>query len=51
MGATRIVPGTVPLDVTIGIGLEPTPGWIPAPAVGPNMVTIYNERGLESDEE
>ena len=30
---------------------EPTPGWVPAPAVGPDMVMICGEGGSESDEE
>jgi len=51
MGALRMVPETVPSDVTTRIELEPTPGWVLAPAMGPNMVTICGEGGLESDEE
>ena len=50
MGAIGIVPETVPLDVTIGIEPEPTPGWVPTPAVGLDMVIICGEGGLESDE-
>ena len=51
MGVVRTVPETVLLDVTTGIELEPTPGWVPTPAVGPYMVTICSEGGSESNEE
>jgi len=51
MGAVRTVPETVPLDVTTGIEPEPTRGWLPAPAVGPDMVTISGEGGSHSDEQ
>ena len=30
MGATEMVPKTVPLDVTNGVELDPTPSWVPA---------------------
>ena len=50
-GAARMVLETVPLDVTTGIELEPTPGCLPAPAMAPNMVTICSEGGLESEED
>ena len=51
MGATRTVPETVLLDVTTGVEPVPTPGWVLAPAMGPNMVMICGEGGSESDEE
>ena len=42
---------TIPLDVTNEIEPEPTPGWVPAPDVGPDMVMICGEGGSELDEE
>lgn len=50
MGAIEIVSHTVPLNVTTDIKMEPTPGWVPTPAVGPDMVTICGG-GLELDQE
>ena len=46
-----MVPETLLLDVTTGKELDPTPGWIPAPVVGPDMATICGEGGSKSDEE
>ena len=46
-GASR----TVPLDVTTWVEPEPTPGWVIAPIVGPDMVMIYGEGGSKLDEE
>jgi len=51
MGVAEMVPETVSLDVTTGIEPEPTPGWVPTPIVGPNMVMICGEGGTKSDEE
>ena len=51
MGASRTYPETVPLDVTTGIESEPTPSWVPTQGLGPDMVTICGEAGLESNEE
>ena len=51
MGAARTVSETVTLDVTTGIEPKPTPGWVPTPAMGPDMVKICSEGGSESDEE
>ena len=51
MVAAEMVPETVSLDVTTGIEPDPTPGWVPAPTVGPDMVTICREGGPKSNEE
>lgn len=51
MGPIETVPKTILLDVTTDIELEPTPGWVPTLAVGPDMMTIYGEGGSELDEE
>lgn len=51
MGAARIVLETIPLDVITRIELQLTAGWVPAPAVGPDMVTIFGEGGSDSYEE
>ena len=51
MGVARMVPETVPLDVTTRVAPDPTPGWVHAPAVGADMVMICGEGGSKSDEE
>lgn len=51
MGAIRMVPETVPLDVTTRIETEPKLGRVPALVVGIDMVTICSEGGSESDDE
>lgn len=43
MGVARMVHKAVPLDVTNGIELERIPYWVPAPAMGPDMVMICGE--------
>jgi len=43
MGAFGTVPKTIPLDVTTGVEMEPTPSWIPIPVVGPYMMMILLE--------
>lgn len=40
MGATRIVPEIIPLNVTTRIEPKATPGWVPTPALCSNMVNI-----------
>lgn len=50
MGATRMVPNMVPLDVTTRVEMEPTLGWFLAPTVGPNMMTTCGEGHSESNE-
>jgi len=40
MGADKIVLETFPLDVTNGIDVKPTPGWVPAPVVRLDLVMI-----------
>ena len=51
MRAARTVPETVLPDVITGVELEPPLGWVHAPALGLDMVTICNEGGSKSDEE
>lgn len=51
MGVARMVPEVDPLDVTIRVELEKTPGCLPTPAVGPNMMTVSIEGGSKLDEE
>jgi len=46
-----MVPKTVLLDVTTRIELEPTPGLVPTPPMGLDMVTICGEGGSELDKE
>jgi len=51
MGAVETVLGTALLYVTTWIEPESTRGWVPTLAMGPDMVTICGEGGLELDEE
>jgi len=51
MGASRIVPEMVPLNVTTRIELERTLGWVPTPTVGPEMMRVCGKGGPKSDEE
>ena len=51
MGVTGTIPMIVPLDVTMGIELESTLGWVLAIAMGPHITVICDEGGSESDEE
>lgn len=51
MGAAQTIPETISLDVTTGIEPEPTPGWVPTPTVGLDMVTICSEGGSKLNEE
>lgn len=51
MGAVRMVLEIVLIDVTTGIELEPTPGLVPALAVGLDMVKICDEGDSRLDEE
>lgn len=46
-----MVPETILLNVTTEKEPEPTPNWVPAPTMGPYMVTICSERGSDLDEE
>jgi len=46
MGAAGTVPKLVPLYVTTGVELDPTPSWVLAPVVGPNMMMVCGEGGL-----
>jgi len=45
------IPETILPNVTTGIEPEPTPGWVPAPAVDLDMVMKCSEGSLELDEE
>lgn len=51
MGVAGTFPEIVSLDVTTGIELEPTRGWVLAPAMGLDMVMMCDEGVLESNEE
>lgn len=50
-GAAGMVPVMVRLDVMNRVEPKPTPSWFPAPIVGPDMMMVCSEGGLESDEE
>jgi len=49
--AAITIPVMVPLDVTIEVEPEPTPGWFPTLVVGPDMMMVCGEEGSKSDEE
>ena len=51
MGDSRTVPEAAPLDVATGIELKPPPVWVPALAMGLDIVTICGGGGSELDEE
>ena len=50
VGAIGMVLEMVSLDVTSRVEPELTPGWVPAPTVGPDMMKVCGEGGSESDE-
>lgn len=51
IGVVGMVLVIVMLDVTTEVEPEPAPDWFPTLAVGPDMMTVCGEGGLESDEE
>lgn len=51
IGAARIVPVMVLVDVTVWVEPKPTVDWFLSPTMGPNMMMVCGEGGSKSDEQ